>query len=71
MASNPWTKKNPWLSMWLSGANAAMGASRSRASAEMRRQASLAMTEGVEQMTRLWIDSMNAWTTSGSRKKRR
>ena len=70
MASNPWTKKNPWMSLWLSGANAVMGAASGRAGAEMRRQAALAMTQGTTQMTRLWIDSMTAWT-AGSGKKRR
>ena len=36
--SNPWLKKNPLMSMWMSGANAVMGAARSRATAEGERQ---------------------------------
>jgi hypothetical protein len=35
---NPWTKKNPFLSMWLSGANAMLGSARGRAAAEAKRQ---------------------------------
>ncbi|SAK59201.1 hypothetical protein AWB82_02637 [Caballeronia glebae] len=37
---NPWVKKNPFLSMWLSGANAVIGATRGRATAQAKRQAS-------------------------------
>ena len=35
--SNPWTKKNPLMSMWLSAANAWAGAARGRMAAEMGR----------------------------------
>ena len=31
--ANPWTKKNPLLSMWLSGANAVAGKARSAGAA--------------------------------------
>jgi hypothetical protein len=55
---NPWTKKNPFLSMWLSGANAVAGAARSRASAEMKRQTATAMTKSTKQMTQLWTDAL-------------
>ena len=48
---NPWGKKNPFLSMWLSGANAVAGAARSRVTAEAKRQTSAAMTKGAKQMT--------------------
>jgi hypothetical protein len=37
--TNPWLKKNPWLSMWMSGANAVLGSARARATAEAKRQA--------------------------------
>jgi hypothetical protein len=36
--TNPFTKKNPLLSVWLSAANAWAGAARGFAAAEMRRQ---------------------------------
>ncbi len=36
--NNPWTKKNPFLSMWLSGANAIGGAARSQAAASIQRE---------------------------------
>ena len=44
--TNPWLKKNPWLSMWLSGANAALGSTRGHATAETKRQAG-AMTSNA------------------------
>jgi hypothetical protein len=34
--NNPWIKKNPFMSMWLSGANAAIGSARGRATAEIQ-----------------------------------
>ncbi|QAU35184.1 hypothetical protein [Janthinobacterium sp. 17J80-10] len=63
---NPWTKKNPFLSMWLSGANAVAGAARSRATAEARRQTALMMAQGSRQMAELWGEAVGV-----PRKKRR
>jgi hypothetical protein len=51
---NPWGKKNPFLSMWLSGANAVFGATRGQATAAMHRQANAAVTEGTRQMLAFW-----------------
>lgn len=53
---SPWTRKNPLLSMYLSGANAVAGAARGRAAAEMRRQAKAMMTEGIRQTMGFWSD---------------
>lgn len=36
--ANPWTKKNPFMSMWLSGANAVAGRARSHATRETKKQ---------------------------------
>jgi len=55
---NPWLKKNPLTSMWMSGANAVMGAARSRASAEGKRQAATMMSHGTKQVSRFWIDAL-------------
>ncbi|MBV1797478.1 hypothetical protein [Siccirubricoccus sp. G192] len=50
---NPWLKKNPLMSMWLSGANAVAGKARSQAAAAAGRQkASLTRQAG-----RLWTDA--------------
>lgn len=36
--ANPWTKKNPLMSMWLSAANAWAGAARGAVAAEAKRR---------------------------------
>lgn len=65
---NPWTKRNPLLSMWLSGANTVLGSARSRAVAESKRQAATAMTKTTRQLMELWT---NPLSTTQPRKKRR
>lgn len=51
--ANPWTKKNPFLSMWLSGANALAGKARVAGKAEVSRQ----QTSAAKQATRFWTDA--------------
>jgi hypothetical protein len=67
---NPWTKKNPLLSMWLSGANAVAGSARSRASAAAKRQATTMMNEGIKQMADFWTGGL-ASPAKPRKKKRR
>lgn len=55
---NPWTQKNPFMSMWLSAANAAMGSARGRATAASKRQANALVTEGTKQMVDLWFNAV-------------
>jgi hypothetical protein len=55
---NPWTKKNPFMSMWLSGANAIAGSARGRAIAESRRQTSTMMTKSAKQITDFWTGAL-------------
>ena len=57
---NPWTKKNPLMSMWLSSANAVVGSARSRATAEAKRQVATAMTKSVKQMISPWSGALIA-----------
>lgn len=57
---NPWIKKNPLMSMWLSGANAVMGSARGRATAEAKRQATAIVAEGTKQTVRLWTGKLTA-----------
>jgi len=68
---NPWIKKNPFLSMWLSGANAVAGAARSRATAEAKRQAATMMTQGAKQVTDFWTGALIAPPPSKKKRKRR
>ena len=67
---NPWTKKNPILSMWLSGANAVAGSVRSRATAEAKRQASTMANRGTKQMVDLWTSAWLPPTPTKRRKKK-
>lgn len=54
--ANPWSKKNPFLSLWLSGANAVAGRARVSAKAAAKRtQASLA-----KKAVSLWTDALLA-----------
>ncbi|WP_194721950.1 hypothetical protein [Noviherbaspirillum malthae] len=68
---NPWTKKNPFLSMWLSGANAVLGTARGQASAQAKRQASAAVTKATRQMGELWLASMTPSAQPKRRKRKR
>ena len=51
---NPWTKKNPFMSMWLSGANSIAGAARGHAHAEAKRQATAFTNEAAKQVADFW-----------------
>ena len=55
---NPWTKKNPLMSMWLSGANALAGYASSRVTAEAKRQAATAVTKSSKQMVSFWSGAL-------------
>lgn len=46
--------KNPYLSMWLSGANTMAGAARGLWMAELRRQQTAYMDEMLRQTMRFW-----------------
>jgi hypothetical protein len=65
---NPWTKKNPFMSMWLSGANSILGSARGHASAQAKRQANSMMKQGTKQMIDLW--SGTAAPSKRTRKKK-
>lgn len=67
---NPWNKKNPLLSMWLSGANAVVGSARGRATAAARRQVATMQTEGARQILRFWSGAMTPPTPHKKRKAR-
>lgn len=44
---NPWLKKNPFMSMWLSGANRIAGTMRGQATAQARREINAAVTKAT------------------------
>lgn len=45
--TNPWLKKNPFMSMWLSAANRVAGSVRGQAMAEGKKQVKAAITEAI------------------------
>lgn len=45
--SNPWLKKNPFMSMWLSEANRIAATMRGQATAQAKRQISAAVTKAT------------------------
>ncbi len=55
---NPWLKKNPFMSMWLSGAYKVAGAARGLATAAIKREATRASkdaaAEGTKQVLDFW-----------------
>ena len=53
--SNPWLKKNPFLSMWLSGANRITGSARSQVAAEAKRQISQTLAQATEHNVKRWF----------------
>lgn len=55
---NPWLRKNPFLSMWLSGANAVAGRARGKATAYARRQMASAMAQGTKAVADFWADAL-------------
>jgi len=61
--------KNPWLSMWLSGANSAAGAARGFWTAEMRRQQKAMMKEAGRSLTLDRAAASKNRATSKRRKK--
>lgn len=66
--SNPWLKKNPFMSMWLSGANSVANSARGRIAAEVKRQSTTAVNKAAGDIFSIWT---NALTGGGAPKRRR
>ena len=57
---NPWLKKNPFMSMWLSGANKVAGAARGLVTAAVQREATRATKDVAAAGTQQVLDSGKA-----------
>lgn len=70
--SNPWIKKNPFISMWLSAANRVAGSVRGQAAAEAKRQFNAAASAAIDKNTKLWqtAPSSPRATTTPKQKRR-
>ena len=51
---NPWIKKNPFMSLWLSGFNTMLASMRGPVAAEFQRQQTNMISEATRQMTDFW-----------------
>ncbi len=69
--SNPWTKKNPALSLFLSSANAWAGTARGLLTKEARRQQAAAMSKGAKQLAGFWAFALKPPSPGGNKAKRR
>jgi hypothetical protein len=56
--SNPWLKKNPFMSVWLSNANRVAGSVRAQATAQAKRQVNAAVTEATNETIKLWSEAL-------------
>lgn len=68
--SNPWLKKNPFMSMWLSGANSVVNSARGRIAAEAKRQSTTAVNKAASDMIGIWTETMTKPTAPKRRRKR-
>ena len=67
--SNPWLKKNPFMSMWLSAANRMAGSIRSHATAQAKRQVKAAATEATNENIKLWSAAVTGSAAKKPRKR--
>lgn len=66
--ANPWTKKNPFMSLWLSGANAVAGKARVRTTAAAKRT----QTALTRKAMGAWTDALTAsWLSPGKPRRRK
>jgi ethanolamine utilization microcompartment shell protein EutL len=68
--SNPFGKKNPFLSMWLSGAHSVAARMRGQATAEVKRQANAAAKKVTKDATDMWANALLPKAAKRTRKRR-
>ena len=68
---NPWIKKNPLMSIWLSGANTIANSARGHATAAAKRQSATLMTQSTKQVTDFWMSAFTPKPASKKSRKRR
>jgi len=58
--SNPWLKKSPFMSMWLSAANTAANTARGHVAASAKRQSNAAITQATNEVVSFWSSALGA-----------
>jgi hypothetical protein len=51
---NPWTTKNPFMSMWLSSANRVAGSARGQAAAAVKRETKAVQADAAKKIIDFW-----------------
>lgn len=69
--SNPWLKKNPFMSMWLSSANSVANTARAKLTSQAKRQTTTAVNKASQDIFGLWVDAMGSAAKPTRRKKRK
>ena len=69
--TDPWLKKNPFMSLWLSGANSVASSVRGRATAQARRQTHAAAHQAAQEVLSFWTQALQTPPARVSRRKRR
>jgi len=69
--TNPWLKKNPFMSMWLSAANAAAGSLRGHAMGQAKRQSATMMAKATQDIVDAWTSGLTASSAPSRKRKRR
>jgi hypothetical protein len=69
--SNPWLKKNPFMSIWLSSANRMAGPLRAQATAQVKRQMNTAVADATRESLRLWSDALSPKIKASKPKRKR
>lgn len=67
--ANPWLKKNPVMSMWLSTANRMAGSIRGQATALVKRQVKAAAIEATSENIKLWSAAVTEPAAKKTRKR--
>jgi len=68
--SNPWLKKNPFMSIFLSAANRTAGTLRSQATAQAKRQISAAVTKATSDNLKTMLGGTTPASPKAKKKRR-
>jgi hypothetical protein len=69
--TNPWLKKNPYMSMWLSGANAVAGSMRGHAAAQVKRHTATTVNAATQEIFKAWSGALLMQPPAVKRRKSR
>lgn len=58
--STPWLKKNPYMSLWLSGANSMANTARGKIAGHAKRQSTAALNKASRDIFSFWTGAFTA-----------